>query len=382
MTIWDGTYIYINKSANQTFQKLTYNKQKSQKILRPMVCVTTNGYIIDVFGSFEATKNDAKCMRQILECNPEVTETLRQNDVFIFDRGFRDCLEEIKRMGYVTKTPEFIQRNESTQLTTEQGNRSRIVTKTRFVVESRNGHLKNIFTMFAHQWPTICVNSLREDLRIAAAIINKYFQSVVADKGKQELVANAMLTRLTVPNEIHPIIKTHLFRSHKEFFKPIENDFRFPRITLEELSMITLGSYQLTQARSYAHRHKKARMDPEGFEYPCSQGPIDIIEFFFGDLIRSKNITEAVLVKTRMASRFMSGKWHDSYVLADASKNGPDAIISYCCACKHGLRTVGCCSHVATTIFYLAYARHNGGITPVAGHVEHFFDMESSGEDD
>lgn len=72
ITIWDGTYIYCNKSANFEFQKLTFSGQKNRNFLRPMVCVATNGYIIDIFGPFEATSNDAKCMKTIFDGYPEV----------------------------------------------------------------------------------------------------------------------------------------------------------------------------------------------------------------------------------------------------------------------------------------------------------------------
>lgn len=108
MTISDGTYIYVNKSANQEFQKVTYNKQKSRNFLRPMMCVTTNGLIIDIFGPFEATKNDAKCMKELLEHNADVREEIQAGDVFIFDRGFRDCLQDVANRGCVVKIPEFV----------------------------------------------------------------------------------------------------------------------------------------------------------------------------------------------------------------------------------------------------------------------------------
>lgn len=72
MTIWDGTYIYCFKSTNYEFQKQTFSGQKKRNFLRPMVCVTTNGYIIDIFGPFAATDNDAKCMKLILDKCQEV----------------------------------------------------------------------------------------------------------------------------------------------------------------------------------------------------------------------------------------------------------------------------------------------------------------------
>ena len=33
-------------------------------------------------------------------------------------------------------------------------------------------------------------------------------------------------------------------------------------------------------------------------------------------------------------------------------------IIAWYCTCRAGPRTVGCCSHVATAIWYLSYERH------------------------
>lgn len=80
----------------------------------------------------------------------EVTQELRPGDIFIFDRGFRDCLPDMEAKGYVTETPEFVLKTQrSQQLTTEQANRSRLVTKTRYVVEVQNGHLKTVWPIFA-----------------------------------------------------------------------------------------------------------------------------------------------------------------------------------------------------------------------------------------
>lgn len=77
---------------------------------------------------------------------------------------------------------------------TEQANRSRLVTKTRYVVEAQNGHLKTVWPIFAEEWATLSLNHLGVDLRIAAALLNKLFNRIVADKGREALVANAMLS--------------------------------------------------------------------------------------------------------------------------------------------------------------------------------------------
>lgn len=299
---------------------------------------------------------------------------LREGDVFIFDRGFRDCLADLEGRGYVTKTPEFVLKKQPNgQLTTAQANRSRLVTKTRFVVETRNGHLKTVWPIFNRIWPTMHVPHLMLDLRIAAALLNKFFASIVADKENEEQVANAMLARLNTVNFVNEVVQEFSAEDLAAFGLIDENNFQFPRIDKDELSQITLGSYQLKQAKSYAYAHKKAKLDQYEVPYACFVLSDEVTQRAFANIIANRQIEKPVLVRTQMDSRFRSSKWHDSYILADADKNGPDAIIGYCCECQHGLRTIGCCSHIATTIYYLCFARHHDGIKPIAAHLEDFF---------
>lgn len=109
-------------------------------------------------------------MLGIMEGNQHVNDILRPGDVFIFDRGFRDCLSTMNELGYIVKMPEFVKKSEPhQQLTNEQANISRLTTKTRYVVETRNGHLKTIWPIFGRIWPTKGLLHLHRDLRIAAA---------------------------------------------------------------------------------------------------------------------------------------------------------------------------------------------------------------------
>ncbi|CAH2088650.1 unnamed protein product [Euphydryas editha] len=50
ITIWDCTYVYINKSRNNTFQRKSYSAHKQRSIVKPMIVVTPNGLIIDIIG--------------------------------------------------------------------------------------------------------------------------------------------------------------------------------------------------------------------------------------------------------------------------------------------------------------------------------------------
>jgi SWIM zinc finger len=48
----------------------------------------------------------------------------------------------------------------------------------------------------------------------------------------------------------------------------------------------------------------------------------------------------------------------DKEIEVDEEKDGVDSVSGYSCSCPNGLRTVGCCAHIATVLWYLGYARH------------------------
>lgn len=55
---------------------------------------------------------------------------LREGDIFVVDRGFRDCLDYLHELGLETKMPYFLNKSQP-QHTTEEANESRIVTSIR-----------------------------------------------------------------------------------------------------------------------------------------------------------------------------------------------------------------------------------------------------------
>lgn len=64
--IWDGTYIFMQKTANHKYQKFTYNSHKKRNYVKMMMCVLSSGYILATFGPFKATDNDATVAKTIL----------------------------------------------------------------------------------------------------------------------------------------------------------------------------------------------------------------------------------------------------------------------------------------------------------------------------
>jgi len=61
-------------------------------------------------------------------------------------------------------------------------------------------------------------------------------------------------------------------------------------------------------------------------------------------------VSDPLLLKALMKSRYRSGKSHYIFVLLDRAQTGVDAIKQYFCTCDSGARTVGTCSHVMTII--------------------------------
>ena len=68
----DGTYCYCQKSFNKLFQRKSYSVQKGRHLVKPFVISTTDGFIVDIYGLFEATKNDATILSTLLRTNQDL----------------------------------------------------------------------------------------------------------------------------------------------------------------------------------------------------------------------------------------------------------------------------------------------------------------------
>ena len=64
------------------------------------------------------------------------------------------------------------------------------------------------------------------------------------------------------------------------------------------------------------------------------------------------------LIRGRIQSRHHNSTKYYIYVLVDVAKAGSEGVIGYCCQCKSGLRTVGCCTHIMTVLWYLGFGKY------------------------
>ena len=134
----DRTYCYYQKSFNNSFQRKSYSVRKGRHLVKSFVICTTDGYIVGIYGLFEALKNDASILSNLLKTNEDLRSILKENATFVLDRGFRDCVKELKdKYKFKVKMPALLSKNQK-QLNSLYANLSRFVTKIRWVVEVIN----------------------------------------------------------------------------------------------------------------------------------------------------------------------------------------------------------------------------------------------------
>lgn len=184
-----------------------------------------------------------------------------------------------------------------------------------------------------------------KDYEVCAALLNAFGSSIRSDEKDWKLMGDTMLARLEAKNGLAGIVS----KIPRKSFISMTNLTLNPKISMNDLKKITQGTYQITQARSYCQMHLKENENQFKievcFDEECRK--------FCGSLLTSTH--EPRLLLANMKSRFVSQKFHKAYVLIDLNGNGSEKIIAYCCTCKNGLRTIGCCSHVTSIIWYSYY---------------------------
>ena len=118
---------------------------------------------------------------------------LRECDVLILDRGFRDVAKLLEEEFKIhPKMPYFLDKNQK-QFTTKQANQSRRCTKIRWVVEATNSLLKQKFRALDATVQNKSLPHYLIDFRIAGALIKNYCDRLRSGVENTETVASNML---------------------------------------------------------------------------------------------------------------------------------------------------------------------------------------------
>ncbi|CAF1045047.1 unnamed protein product [Brachionus calyciflorus] len=263
----DGTYCYCQKSSSNFVQRKLYSGHKKRHLIKPFVITAANGKIIDVYGPFYEVDNDASIFLEILQKDKDLKNLLKKDDLAILDRGFLDCISELKSKYQLNARIPTCIRNKN-QFSSEEANQTRLVTKCRYVVEVVNRIFKQQFKAL-DQIQNKMIPDIIDDYRIAASLINCFFSDKISDKNDWEEKAELMKSKLNTKNNLNRYLD---IRSSSYMFTKIEHckDLGFPKLILDQIRKhITFGNYQLEQAYGYLADHLNTEGDYEF--YTCNQ---------------------------------------------------------------------------------------------------------------
>ncbi|CAH2092865.1 unnamed protein product [Euphydryas editha] len=350
--ICDGTYIYIEKSANFSFQRVSYSHHKFRNLLKPFLIVCSDGYIIDVLGPYPATTSDALIMKSIMNNEEHPLHVfLNHGDVFNLDRGFRDSIDDIEACGYEAHMPPSKDRN-ATQLTTEQANKSRLVTICRWVVEAVNGKFKNRFNLLRQKYFNKTLPNVFTDFKIAAAIINAYYH-VATDNEHAPEILDIIHTQMNTPNLLNDYVHMKNLNRQRVAFVPMEANIPqledFPRLSEHDVFLFALGSYHIKLAKSYCAEHLR-----DGLYHIELYRQTELSDLHLCN-IHQRNVW---LVRVRTQSRHVRSRIYYSYILINRDAFDRNSIAYWYCTCLTGNRTVGSCAHIISIVWYMGLGRY------------------------
>lgn len=342
----DCTYLKIPKSSQFRVQRQSYSSHKKYTLLKAGLVVAPDGFIVSVHGPYfaDVRNNDARILiNEFNQDREQVRNWVRDNDIFVLDRGYRDAVEFLEALHLNCEMPSFLARGQR-QFSTEEANQSRKVTKTRWIVESGNGHLKSIFKFFRDCIPMQHCLHLDDFLKIACALINRFHEPIHMQNCDDDL-ARAMLNIIQNQTINQLQIRVEQERLHRRggvgvWVNLNENNDYFPHLPLDYIASKTFGSYQVKISAGYIQDTSAREVNNE---------------FIFQTQLLENN-----LIRARVYSRFTQATKHMLFI--EYNENIEDPITGTYCTCKSGARTLGVCAHVACVLWYLGYARHENQV--------------------
>ena len=204
----------------------------------------------------------------------------------------------------------------------------------RWVVEAVNGRLKNVFKFFKHMIEGGYTPKIMRFVKIACAILNKYFPPLVQPTDFHDLITEKIASHSANTNALkEEVERLGLRRMTPSWRKATPSSVPdFPQLSWQDLKEITLGTFQLKMAKLYNADHLKA-----GDEF---------------GIFLHRATTQILRVQIR--SRFRRSHSYPVWVRYSPRVNGVAGIEGVYCGCKVGERNLGCCSHCTSVNIYLS----------------------------
>ena len=221
--------------------------------------------------SFTSTDNhDIEYQPTSSKLQQEIKKWTREGDVFVVDRGFRDSVDFLNELGIPIEMPAFLDKGQK-QLTTEQSNTSRLVTKIRWVVQSANGRLKS-WKYFDKVLPNSQIPFIGDYIQIICSICYKYFSPLSHGNQEEDRVIGCIMLFLAKQNND---LKTRIENEGIEKIKSAEwtridaINISFPALSEEEIRCLARLTWYTPIAKSYVQEHLNEHA--EFTVYVCKQ---------------------------------------------------------------------------------------------------------------
>jgi hypothetical protein len=115
-------------------------------------------------------------------------------------RGFRDVKEEVERRGLMVLMPAF--KGQRKQLTTEEANASRFMTKIRWAVEAVHGIIKQKYRILDHRVDNDLLPKIGALTKIVCFLNNTFGKRLRSDQTMFDEVVERMHQTRNLPNEL------------------------------------------------------------------------------------------------------------------------------------------------------------------------------------
>ena len=272
-----------------------------------MMVVTTTGYILETAGLYGANgaNNDSSILNHMMSGNSELKDYVEPEDTFILDRGFRDSKVQLEENNVDHFMPHLLKPKQK-QFITQEANESRMVTFTRWLVEAVNGNLKKKFHFFDSVIPNTYIPNQMLYFRFASALVDAYGKPLFKDSEQYKERVELALERLSLPNLLQQRIDSEKLSTARAVWLETTSDELedFPRLSIQDLEMLTIGVYQIKNAKYYSKQHPKQDQ-----------------RFIF-----HRHSRDPTFIKAKIQSKYTRSKQHKAYLQYDPTETGTNSI--------------------------------------------------------
>ncbi|CAF3956339.1 unnamed protein product, partial [Rotaria sp. Silwood1] len=247
-----------------------------------------------------------------------------------------DSVEIMEELGLNVALPSFL--NGRHQFTTDEANQSRYVTKIRWMVEAVNSRIKQ-FKFLSNTVQNSSLPYLEQYLSIACALINRYQSPLKTNTSEDAEIGQKMIALRNQKKKFETFLdKNNLKKQSSKWERLNHTDImdEFPVLCENDIvNNISLGIFQLKRARSYAEERAATTNLTGPVNYP---------------IYRCKDFPDIIRAPTRSA--------HKNRITYNPTiKFTSNEILDWWCDCTIGNGSIGCCSHIASFIWFLSYER-------------------------